>query len=136
MQLDEKERKWVLSPYDYEDVKDNSGNLLYRIKACVDNFPIWINTEDGKKERVLLKQKRVVTFNPSLAEKKRIEINKQIDKAINLSHSQAKKEEYGDSSKYVKFVEDVYKRQMIRSTFPKLFLKSSISIVRALAART
>lgn len=105
MQLDEKERKWVLSPYDYEDVKDNSGNLLYRIKACVDNFPIWINTEDGKKERVLLKQKRVVTFNPSLAEKERIEINKQIDKAINLSHSQAKKEEYGDSSKYVKFVD-------------------------------
>ena len=66
--------------------------------------------KNGKKVPVTVKQKRVATFNPSLAEKKKIEIKKLADKAMSLCHSEAKKEEYGESSKYVKFVDEEGKK--------------------------
>lgn len=106
LQLEEKEKNWVLLDNDYEEVKDNEGNLLYKIKACVDEFPIRVTDDKGRKEIVKVKQKRVATFNPSLAAKKKIEINKLVEKAKGLCYSQAKKEEYGESSKYVKFVDE------------------------------
>ena len=104
LQLEEKEKNWVLLDNDYEEVKDNEGNLLYKIKACVDDFPIRVTDGKGRKGIVKVKQKRVATFNPSLAAKKKIEINRLVEKAKGLCHSEAKKEEYGESSKYVKFV--------------------------------
>ena len=104
LQLEEKEKNWVLLDSDYEEVKDNEGNLLYKIKACVDDFPIRVTDGKGRKGMVKVRQKRVATFNPSLAAKKKIEINRLAEKARGLCHSEAKKEEYGESSKYVKFV--------------------------------
>ena len=50
-----------------------------------------------------LTEKRVVTFNPSLAKKKTYEINRLVEKAKGLSASLAKKSEYGECSKYVTF---------------------------------
>lgn len=50
-------------------VRDGGGNLLYKIKACVDEFPIKVTGKDGRKATVRVKQKRVASFNPSLAEK-------------------------------------------------------------------
>ena len=109
LQLEEKEKIWVLGNDDergrYEDVKDKDGNIIYRIKALVDEFPIRVTGKDGKKVTVNVKQKRVATYNPSLADKRRMEINRLVEKAKGLCHSQAKKEEYGESSKYVKFVD-------------------------------
>ena len=110
LQLEEKEKVWVLGDDiehgKYEDVKDKDGNLIYRIKSLVDEFPIRVTNKDGKKVTVNVKQKRVATYNPSLAEKKKIEINRLVEKAKGLCYSQAKKEEYGESSKYVKFVNE------------------------------
>ena len=37
-QLPEIERTWVLLPNDYRDVKNANGDVLYRIKECVDEF--------------------------------------------------------------------------------------------------
>lgn len=51
-----------------------------------------------------LREKRVVTFNPKLAEKQKYEIHKQVEKAKTLRAGGAKKSEYGDSAKYVSFV--------------------------------
>ena len=51
----------------------------------------------------MLTEKRVVTYNPKLAEKKRYEIHRQVEKANSLKESHAKRQEYGDSSKYVIF---------------------------------
>ena len=113
LQLEEKEKNWVLLDNDYEEVKDNEGNLLYKIKACVDEFPIRVTDDKGRKEIVKVKQKRVATFNPSLAAKKKIEINKLVEKAKSLCHSEAKKEEYGESSKYVKFVDEEGKKASV-----------------------
>lgn len=106
LKLDELEKHWVTSDYDYSYVKDSSGNLLYKIKACVDNFPIRVTNKLGKKETIYVKQKRVATFNPALKEKKTIEIMKLVDKASNLCHCQIKKSEFGDAAKYVNFLDE------------------------------
>ncbi len=102
--LAEKEKTWVLLTNDYVDVKDKDGRLLYRIKECVDDFPYDCVADDGKTKTVRLREKRVVTFNPRLAQKQILEINKQVEKAKTLRTAAAKKSEYGDSAKYVTFV--------------------------------
>jgi transposase len=53
---------------------------------------------------VIFTEKRVVTFNPTLAKKQLYEINKLVEKAQNLKMSQAKKSEYGECAKFVNFV--------------------------------
>lgn len=102
--LPEIEKTWVLLDNDYQDVLDDNNKLKFRIKSCVDDFPYTITDSSGKKKTVLLREKRVVSYNPQLAEKKKYEINKQIEKARILSASKAKKDEFGDSAKYVRFL--------------------------------
>ena len=102
--LPETEMTWVLLDNDYRDVTDKNGTLLYRIKECVDDFTYSITDASGKKRKVQLREKRVVTFNPKLAEKQTLEIKKQVEKAIALKTAKAKKSEYGDCAKYVTFI--------------------------------
>ena len=59
--------------------------------------------EDGRRRPVDLPEKRVVTYNPSLARKQRREIGRQVEKARALRLAAAKRSEYGDSAKYVTF---------------------------------
>lgn len=103
-QLPETEITWVLLNNDYKDVKDTNGNLLYRIKECVDDFTYVITDSNGNKRKIQLREKRVATFNPKLAEKQTLEIKKQVEKAISLKASKAKRSEYGDCAKYVTFI--------------------------------
>ena len=103
-QLPEIERTWVLLPNDYRDVKNASGDVLYRIKECVDEFEYkFTDSKTGTKKKFRITEKRIVTFNPKLAKKQIYEINKEVEKARLLKASQAKKSEYGDSAKYVIF---------------------------------
>lgn len=102
--LGETEKVWVLLDKDYEDVRDKDGNVLYRMKSCIDDFPYDYFDGNGKKHTVKLREKRVATFNPKLAEKQVFEINKQVEKARQLKASQAKRSEFGDSAKYVSFI--------------------------------
>lgn len=103
-QLPETEKTWVLLKNDYREVKDRNGHTLYKIKECIDDFPYQVADKNGRKKTVKLKEKRVVTFNSKLADKQIFEIKKQVEKAKKLKASQAKKSEYGDSSKYVTFI--------------------------------
>ena len=104
--LPEKEKTWVLLDNgDWQEVRSHNGTLLYRYKSCTDKFPYTIEA-DGKKKTVYLTEKRLLTYNPKLASKKRYEINRQIEKAKALCYSQAKRAEYGDLGKYVQFVDD------------------------------
>lgn len=96
------EKTWVLLEQDYKDVKDKEGKLLYRYKSCVDTFPYSIEY-NGTKQTVMLTEKRLVTYNPSLAAKKRYEINRLVEKAKALTLSQARKNEFGEAGKYVTF---------------------------------
>lgn len=101
--LPEIEKTWVLLENDYKDVTNKKGELLYRIKECVDDFSYSFTNEEGIKKVFKVTEKRVVTFNPALAKKQRYEINKLVEKAKILRASQAKKSEYGECSKYVTF---------------------------------
>ena len=101
--LPEKEKVWVLLENDYKEVKDKEGNVLYKTKECIDIFPYEFFDENGKKIKFSVKEKRVATYNPSLAKKQLYEINKLIEKAEELNSYKAKKDEYGECSKYVTF---------------------------------
>ena len=102
--LPETEKTWVLLENDYVDVKNKKGEVLYRIKECVDDFSYSYTDNTGHRKTLKLTEKRIVTFNPKLAEKQIYEINRQVEKAKNLRTCEAKKTEYGDSSKYVTFI--------------------------------
>lgn len=102
--LPETEKTWVLLEDGFTDVKDKHGKLLYRYKSCIDEFPYKVEHE-GKEHTVRLHEKRLLTYNPSLASKKRYEINRMVEKAKSLTASQAKKAEYGEAGKYVNFTD-------------------------------
>lgn len=102
--LPETEKTWVLLEDGFTDVKDKKGKLLYRYKSCVDSFPYKVEHE-GKEYVIKLHEKRLLTYNPSLASKKKYEINRMIEKAKALTASQAKRTEYGEAGKYVSFTD-------------------------------
>ena len=104
MGLPEKEKVWVLLDEGFQDVRDADGKLLYRCKSCIDEFPYEVELE-GKAITVNLREKRLLTYNPSLASKKRYEILRLVEKARALNASRAKKAEYGDAGKYVTFTD-------------------------------
>ena len=102
--LPEKEKIWVLLDQGFQEARDKKGKLLYRYKSCVDKFPYDILYE-GKMKTVFLTEKRLLTYSPSLAAKKRYEINRMVEKAKSLTLSQAKKKDFGESGKYVSFTD-------------------------------
>lgn len=103
-QLPETEKTWVLLPDGYRDIKNANGDLLYRMKECVDDFEYRIkDPATGRIRPFRLTEKRIVTYNPKLAKKQICEIKKEIEKARILKAAQAKKSEYGDCAKYVVF---------------------------------
>ena len=51
-QLSEIERTWVLLKNDYKEVYDKDGNLLYKYKECIDDFPYAFTTESGRKKHI------------------------------------------------------------------------------------
>lgn len=102
--LPETEKTWVLLDNGFTDVKDKKGRLLYRYKSCIDEFPYKVEHE-GKEYTIKLREKRLLTYHPSLASKKRYEINRMVEKAKSLTASQAKRTEYGETGKYVSFTD-------------------------------
>ena len=102
--LPKKEKEWVLLKNDYTVVRDKKGKELYRYKSCVDQFPYTVEHE-GKEVTVQLTEKRLVTYNSTLATKKRYEINRMVEKAKSLTLSQAKRDDYGETGKYMSFTD-------------------------------
>lgn len=102
--LPEKEKKWVLLEQGFKEVRDKNKRLIYRYKSCVDEFPYDV-IHEGRRATIHLKEKRLLTYNPNLAAKKKYEINRMVEKAKSLTMSGAKKNEYGDSGKYVSFTD-------------------------------
>ena len=98
--LPEIEKEWVLLDSGYKEAKDKDGKLMYRYKSCIDKFPYTVEHE-GVNVQVMLTEKRLVTYNPSLAEKKRYEINRLVEKAKEMTASMARKCEYGEAGKYI-----------------------------------
>lgn len=108
--LSDLEKKWILLEDDaankWVNVYDNNGKLLYKYKECIDtfNYHCYLNEDDEDEIHFNVKEKRVVTYNHSLAKKQKQQIMKEVEKAKSiLSIKKANKEDFGDASKYVKF---------------------------------
>ena len=117
--LSKQEKQWVLLENEnniWNEVKDSNGKLIYKYKECIDTFKYKFTNEEGKCVKFDVKEKRVVSYNPSLARKQKAQIQKQIDKAIAISSlKQASKEEYGDSIKYVNFTSIDKEGEVVKS---------------------
>lgn len=117
--LSKQEKQWVLLENEnniWNEVKDSNGKLIYKYKECIDTFKYKFTNEEGKCVEFNVKEKRVVSYNPSLARKQKAQIQKQIDKAISISSlKQASKEEYGDSIKYVNFTSIDKEGEVVKS---------------------
>ena len=109
--LSVKEKEWLTLENDqnvWTDYTDRDGNLLYRLKSCVDTFPYRFrdpNPETGKVAVTTFSvmEKRIVSYNPALAKKQKAEIRKLADKASNYAtYKDMTREGLGDSAKYVK----------------------------------
>ena len=109
--LSEKEKQWLLLENDanvYTNYRDKDGKLLFRLKSCVDTFSYKFRESDPEtgKEKVIsfqVKEKRIVSYNPSLAQKQKAEIMKMVDKATNYTtYKKMAREDLGDSVKYIK----------------------------------
>lgn len=98
------EKEWVLLDNgQWKTVTDSDGILLYKYKECVDEFSYHFKDDSGKEKVFKVKEKRIATYNPSLAKKQILEINRMADKAAQLTLSGAKHSEFGDTGKYVTF---------------------------------
>lgn len=102
-QLPETEKIWLLLDNDYKEIKDQNGHILYKTKECIDDFSYSFLDDYNKKIQFTITEKRVATYNPKLARKQLLEIEKLEHKAYSLCLSKAKREEYGECSKYVDF---------------------------------
>ena len=109
--LSEKEKTWLLLENDtnrFTDYTDENGHLLYRLKSCVDTFSYKFKDTDpqtGEETEVsfLVKEKRVVSYNPGLAKKQKAKIMKMADKATNYTtYKKMAREDLGDSVKYIR----------------------------------
>lgn len=103
-QLPEQEQAWALTDEGWTEIKHADGSIAYCYKSCVDEFEYKVTSRENKKKKVKLKEKRMVTYNPQLAKKQKAEIARQVEKAQEKRLAGAKKSEFGDSAKFVKFV--------------------------------
>lgn len=49
--LPEKEKVWVLLPNDYHEIKNCNGDVMYKIKECIDDFEYEIDDEKTGRKR-------------------------------------------------------------------------------------
>ena len=107
--LSAQEKQWILlenSSNRYKDYCDDSGNTLYRLKSCVDDFSYSFDEtdENGEKHTVsfTVREKRVVSYNPALALKQKAEILKMVEKAAGYkTYKNITRNELGDCAKYL-----------------------------------
>ena len=119
--LSYEDKKWILTSDDdinkWINVYDYNGELLYKYKTAKNftksgklveygkyRYKCKINPEDTNETEFCVKEKRIITYNPTLARKQRNEILKEVEKLKGIiSYKYAVREEIGDSSKYLNF---------------------------------
>ena len=109
--LSEVEKRWILlednAANKYTEHYTASGKLKYKVKSCVGTFEYRFTEEDSDTgepvETVFsVREIRIVSYNPALAEKQKAEILKAVDKAAAFqSYKSVTREELGHSAKYI-----------------------------------
>lgn len=100
-QLPDVEKTWVFLDNDFIETKNAKGDVVFKYKECIDDFPYSFIKDDKTKAVFKSKEKRIVTWNADLASKKLAELARIEEKLNNLILSKAKKEMYGFYSEYV-----------------------------------
>lgn len=100
---DDINKKWILLPNDYLETRNEHGDLIYKVKSCIDDFVIHVTAENGQKSKLTVKQKRVVFWSKNFAEKQAIERDRLLRKAEKLLNSpqQFKHKVVGNEAKYI-----------------------------------
>lgn len=106
------EKQWILledgDANRFTDHYADDKELKYRIKHCIDTFSYSFketNSETGEVTETTfsVREIRIVSYNPALAEKQKLEIRKSVEKAAAfVSCKSVTRDELGDSAKYVK----------------------------------
>ena len=106
--LTDTEKVWVLlndeDANKWTEVRGPNNELLYRYKECIDTFSYSckVKADDEKETKFTVKEKRIVTYNPSLAKKQRREIQKMVDRLQQkITYKEIVREELGEAVKYV-----------------------------------
>ena len=112
----QKEIEWFLSldsdGWDavYESDGKGGKQVKYRYYSFIDTFDYSYTDGNGNLIGFKAREKRIITFNPKLRMKKILELNSMVEKARGLCLSQAKKDEFGECSKFVSFCTDEGKK--------------------------
>lgn len=121
--LSQKEKIWLTLENEgnvFTDYKDKNGRLLFRLKSTVETFPYKFTQTDpqtGEETETVfsVKEKRIVSYNPSLAKKQKAEIMKMVDKAANYTtYKKMAREDLGDCVKYIKVINQDKKGKKIK----------------------
>lgn len=102
---DERVKKYIENDVGFEDIYDEYGQLVYRIKGFVNDATITFEHQ-GKTYKRDIKQQQVVTWSKKYADKSRYEREKLIKKAKSLINSPTTytKEWLGNAASYLKQV--------------------------------
>ena len=112
----QKEIDWFLSldSNEWAAVYESDGNggrqIRYRYYSFIDTFDYSYTDDKGSRIEFSTREKRIITFNPKLRMKKILELNRMVEKARGLCLSKAKKDEFGECSKFVSFCTDEGKK--------------------------
>ncbi len=99
---------WILQDDEfspYRVLKDDEGNVTYKIKSEVDDYKVQITSPfNGQKTYVNLKQKRVVFWSKNYADKAKYERDKVIERSKQVLANPSKflKSTIGDAATYIK----------------------------------
>ena len=77
--MPETERTWILLEDGYMPVYNNSGEVHYSYKSCIEEYEYSYTDDSGKTIKKKVKEKRVITFNPKLQKKQLREIGKLVE---------------------------------------------------------
>ena len=96
----ENEFDWIFDENGWTEHYDSNGKFIYSTKSKLVMTDYIYTTEEGKRKKISLSEKRVATFNPDLRAKQQAEIGKLAAKAMNSSKASIKKDELGPAGKY------------------------------------
>ena len=133
--ISDDERKLILfddndSKSKWINVYDSDGKTIkYSYKEYRGTFRYHFKNDSGELIEFKRKEKRILTFNPSLASKQRLEINKLIEKANEtMTFKEAYKEDYGDSIKYVTFYTDDGEKTKVKTKLNQDKINEDLSL--------
>lgn len=97
-------KDFILNEKGYKEIKDEHGEVIYKIKSRIDyEAEITVTDINGKKKRVNIPQKQIVFWSRDYSIKAKVERDRALvktDKQLKLE-SIYKRDKYGHTSKYV-----------------------------------